>query len=188
MIKITEIKELKERTCFRTDNFGNRVRDKEQIYVNRQVFTVKSGPRFVHFLIDTIVLILFFALYSFIYGILKFLLINTEIGLLFLNFIDSFSILFILFYYVFFEYKWQKTIGKYLTKTIVIDEYGNKPDFKSIMIRSFARLVPFEFISCLGDPYSYGWHDKWSNTWVVTEEELTLLKNKQLEFEENLKC
>ena len=83
--------------------------------------------------------------------------------------------------YTFCEFKWQKTLGKFLTKTIVIDEYGNKPDLSTIIARSLIRLVPFEPISCLGDDYSNGWHDRWTKTWVVTEEELKILKKLQAE-------
>lgn len=80
-------------------------------------------------------------------------------------------------YYILCEYKWQQTIGKLLTKTVVIDEYGNKPDLSTILLRSLIRLVPFEAISCYGDKFSHGWHDRWSKTWVVSKEEVETLKN-----------
>jgi uncharacterized RDD family membrane protein YckC len=114
----------------------------------------------------------------------SFVLIDFDLVLFLLKFIETYFILFIPFFYIIQEYKFQKTIGKYFTNTIVIDEYGNKPDFNTIVIRNFARLVPFEFFSCLGDDYSYGWHDKWSKTWVVTKEELNTLKKLQSEIEE----
>lgn len=184
MIKITEIKEEKARTCYKIDAFGNRVRDIEYILVKRQVKTIKSGPRFVHFLIDTIILSILISTYSFFYLMIKVILVDFDFILSLMNFIDSYIILFVPIYYIILENKFQKTIGKYFTKSIVIDEYGNKPDFKSIVIRNFARLVPFEFFSCLGDNYSYGWHDKWSKTWVVSIEELDILKKLQFEYEE----
>lgn len=184
MIKITEIKEEKARTCYKIDAFGNRVRDIEYILVKRQVKTIKSGPRFVHFLIDTIILSILISTYSFFYLMIKVILVDFDFILSLMNFIDSYIILFVPIYYIILENKFQKTIGKYFTKSIVIDEYGNKPDFKSIVIRNFARLVPFEFFSCLGDNYSYGWHDKWSKTWVVSIEELDILNKLQFEYEE----
>lgn len=70
-----------------------------------------------------------------------------------------------------------------LTKTVVIDEYGNKPDLGTLLLRNVIRIVPFEHLSCLGGKYSYGWHDKWSETWVVTETERDELKRLQLENE-----
>lgn len=83
--------------------------------------------------------------------------------------------------YAFCEYKWQKTPGKFLTKTLVIDEYGNKPNLRTIVLRSFIRFVPFEPFSCLSDSYSRGWHDRWSNTWVVDEDELNMIRTLQAE-------
>ncbi|MCC6727172.1 MAG: RDD family protein [Saprospiraceae bacterium] len=61
-----------------------------------------------------------------------------------------------------------RTIGKFLTKTKVVDINGQAPDFSSVLIRSLSRLVPFEALSFLGkDPI--GWHDKWSKTRVVED-------------------
>jgi len=59
-----------------------------------------------------------------------------------------------------------RTIGKIFTKTIVVTEYGEKPSFRAILIRSLCRCVPFEEFSFLGSDQS-GWHDKWSKTRVV---------------------
>jgi uncharacterized RDD family membrane protein YckC len=86
--------------------------------------------------------------------------------------------------YCYCEYKWQKTPGKFLSKTIVINEYANKPDIRTIVLRSLIRIVPFDPLSCLGEKYSRGWHDKWSETWVVSEKEFTKLKELQLEQSE----
>lgn len=77
------------------------------------------------------------------------------------------------FYYFLFEEWLQATPGKLLTKTVVINEYGQKPTRKELVKRSFARLVPFEAFSCLS---GRGWHDRWSNTWVVTREENQQIK------------
>ena len=62
----------------------------------------------------------------------------------------------------------QRTIGKFATKSVVINEYAQKPSNEQLIGRSFARLVPFEAFSCLADR---GWHDTWSKTYVVTEKE-----------------
>jgi uncharacterized RDD family membrane protein YckC len=97
--------------------------------------------------------------------------VNLTIGLVI-------SITWLLLYpgcYAFCEYKWQQTPGKYLMKTVVIDEYANKPELRTIIVRSLIRLVPFEPFSCFGDN-SRGWHDRWSHTWVVTEEEVSELR------------
>ncbi|HXC07181.1 MAG TPA: RDD family protein, partial [Bacteroidia bacterium] len=85
-------------------------------------------------------------------------------------------------FYLFCEYKWQRTPGKYLTRTVVIDAWGNKPDLRTLMLRNLIRIVPFEAFSCLGEDHgSRGWHDRWSETWVVKEQELKEIKRLQEE-------
>ncbi len=83
--------------------------------------------------------------------------------------------------YALFEYRWQRTPGKFITKTRVIDEYGNPPELSAVLLRTVIRWVPFEAFSCFGYPYSRGWHDKWSNTYVVPYAELAELKRLQSE-------
>lgn len=72
-------------------------------------------------------------------------------------------------YYALFEFLANgKTIGKFITRTRVINEYGETPDFGTILGRSLSRFVPFEPFSFLGNQAT-GWHDKWSNTMVIED-------------------
>lgn len=72
-------------------------------------------------------------------------------------------------YYVLFEYFANgKTLGKIITRTRVLDQFGGKPTFGAILGRSISRFVPFEAFSFLGNP-DEGWHDKWSGTMVVED-------------------
>ena len=80
-----------------------------------------------------------------------------------------------------FEYFFQKTPGKFLTKTKVIDAYGNRPEIGPLILRSIIRMVPFEALSCLSDR---GWHDTWSETFVVPDKEAKKLKELQAEQSE----
>ena len=68
-------------------------------------------------------------------------------------------------YYTTLEYVFQRTIGKYLTGTIVVSNTGSKPTFKSVFFRSAGRLIPFVWIIVLIEDYSL--HDKISNTRVI---------------------
>ncbi|MDR2122249.1 MAG: RDD family protein [Flavobacteriaceae bacterium] len=65
-----------------------------------------------------------------------------------------------------------KSIGKIITGTKVVTEYGEKPTIRNFAIRNLYRLVPFDMLSFLD---KVGWHDKWSNTRVV--------KTKSFDFE-----
>ncbi len=76
------------------------------------------------------------------------------------------GILVMVVYYIGFELAFSRTPGKFVQGTVVVDENGNKPTAGQIVGRSFARLIPFEPFSCIGDR-SRGWHDSMSKTYVV---------------------
>jgi len=61
-----------------------------------------------------------------------------------------------------------KSIGKFVTQTRAVREDGSELDFRTALIRSLCRVVPFEPFSFLGDSNS-GWHDNWSKTMVIDE-------------------
>ncbi len=116
---------------------------------------ISSGTRLGHLLIDLFVI--YQMIYCFkLFGLSQF---NT-----------LFSILIIPMYYIVFEYVYQVTPGKSLTKTIVIDHEGNKPSFWTIVLRTFCRFIPFDAFSYFGNA-SYGWHDQLSKTYVVYQED-----------------
>ncbi len=71
-------------------------------------------------------------------------------------------------YYLLTEIYFSRTIGKYFTKTLVVMRDGSKPDKKTILKRTLCRLIPFEFISFMGED-SQGWHDVFSTTYVVNK-------------------
>jgi len=82
-----------------------------------------------------------------------------------------------LIYYNIFEIFFSRTIGKFITKTVVVDIYGEKPHNQEILVRSLCRLIPFEAFSFLGAS-GRGWHDSISKTYVVKKE--LLEKKKEL--------
>jgi uncharacterized RDD family membrane protein YckC len=70
-------------------------------------------------------------------------------------------------YYAGFETLFGKTPAKWLTRTRVITNAGNRPTFGHVFKRTLVRFVPFEALSFLGR--GRGWHDRWSRTRVVLE-------------------
>lgn len=78
------------------------------------------------------------------------------------------GLLIFILYYLLTEIYFSRTIGKYFTKTLVVMKDGSKPDKKTILIRTLCRLIPFEFFSYMGDNQQ-GWHDVFSNTYVVNK-------------------
>jgi len=57
-----------------------------------------------------------------------------------------------------------RSLGKFITGTIVVKEDGSLPTSEDFLKRNFSRIVPFDALSFLG---SRGWHDSWSDTKVV---------------------
>lgn len=69
-------------------------------------------------------------------------------------------------YYVLCEATSQRTLGKLVVGTRVVDaNHGGAPSFKQIVGRTFSRLIPFEPFSFFGE--KPGWHDDFSDTRVV---------------------
>jgi uncharacterized RDD family membrane protein YckC len=89
----------------------------------------------------------------------------ASIVLVILGYVSSF-----IGYYIVCEYVWGRTVGKLITNTKVIDKFGKKPSFLRIVGRSFARYIPFDFLSFLFGPFPVGWHDSISGTFVVSND------------------
>ena len=91
--------------------------------------------------------------------------------------------IFIFFYYLLTETLLSRSLSKFITKTIVVKNNGEKPNFVDILTRSIIRIFPFEYLSFLKGRKP-GWHDEYSNTFVVNKlkfeksiEEFQELKN-----------
>ncbi|MDX2173267.1 MAG: RDD family protein [Bacteroidota bacterium] len=181
MIKITELSETRFKTVREKDSSGKRIPKQVAYNAYREVKVIAGGKRFAHFFVDGIV-------YYVIYYFAEYLWIlmsessHDPIGTIVTGFLISVIFLFAFpIYYILFEHYLQRTPGKYLTKSMVIDIYGNKPDIGTNILRNIIRLVPFEGLSCAFN--DRGWHDKWSETFVVSEEEY--LKIKELQVKAN---
>ena len=71
-----------------------------------------------------------------------------------------------------------KTLGKRILKTSVVDEQGETPTSKSILIRTLCRFIPFDAISYI---MGWNWHDSLSKTYVVCDDKLKKFKGQQSE-------
>jgi len=141
-------------------NLTNKIEEQKEFDSKK----VSSLTRFVHFIVDTISLVIFTMILASLLG----LFINpTDQSLMslmsYLMLASGF-----LGYYVFMETKFQKTIGKFLTKTKVVNKNGTKPELGDIVRRTFCRLIPFDRISFLFTPN--GFHDRLSDTTVIKDD------------------
>jgi uncharacterized RDD family membrane protein YckC len=124
---------------------------------------VGSGIRFVNFLIDFIVWFILAFIISIVIGI--FVQPTDQVFLTLFGYVLMFGTF--IAYYAIMEIKFQKTVGKFVTKTKVVKMNGEKPTDGDIMTRTFCRLIPFDRISFLF--VKNGFHDYLSKTKVVKE-------------------
>ncbi|WP_348813228.1 RDD family protein [Flavobacterium maritimum] len=128
-----------------------------------------QGQRFLNYVIDLIVQYLIIFVLGFIFTILSLLTGYTGImdWIGSMGDLEGYVVFFfvVILYYTLFESLCSRTIGKYITKTIVVNEDGSKPDSQIILKRTLCRLIPFDGLSFLGS--GRGWHDSISDTYVV---------------------
>lgn len=171
--KITENKTFYKRE---RDAFGNRTKESYEKAMPREIQLVEGLPRFAHYIIDA------FIIGVILTGLDLFLIDRHNLGVSFgfevngvlNNLIPTLDkIIITVGYYFICEKFMQRTIGKFATNSIVINEYAEAPETGSLIGRTFSRLVPFEAFSCFSDR---GWHDRWSKTYVVKTTERDTLK------------
>lgn len=73
-------------------------------------------------------------------------------------------------YYIVSEYFFRTTFGKIVTSTTVVRTQGGYPELGTIVIRTLARVIPFDALSFLFTDRHRGWHDRLSNTGVVEDQ------------------
>lgn len=84
--------------------------------------------------------------------------------------ISSNSINFYVFivYYLSTECIFETTIGKLITRTVIVNAEGSPPSIQNLLLRTILRsLIPIDIISFLIDKNGTGFHDKYSKTKVV---------------------
>lgn len=134
----------------------------------------RKGLRFANFFIDNIVLNIVTFGIGMVIGVM---LISSGyevdsqgnfVGVpLWVNIVINFvHIPITLAYYIIFEMTLGRTLGKLITGTKVVNAEGGDATVGQVIGRSFARYIPFEVFSFLGET-GRGWHDSLSKTYVV---------------------
>lgn len=176
-IKITEIKETHTQSSRVRTEPGEAAKFEERNFTRyKEVPYVEGWARFGAFLLDVVFILIFESIIGVTIGV--FLALTGQIELVESSGFDlTFRILTFLvirpFYYILFEGSMQATPAKLILGRVVVNEYGEKPSLKQIIARSYSRIVPFEFFSCLS---TLGWHDTWSDTFVLRKKDLHELK------------
>jgi len=152
--------------------------------VRPQIYASKE-KRFANMIIDIAGFYLFLILIGVFFGAMSLLGIDGPINYLStLTKIEDYilNILIGLVYFTLMETFFQKSLGKFITKTVVVLEDGSKPKSSDIFIRSLCRYIPFEALSFLGDE-GRGWHDSISDTYVVDEAKFKAQKTTETELD-----
>lgn len=177
--KITEIKVARKVNRKERNAQGQLVNVERTFTEFMPVPTITGWARFGHYLLDT-VFYYFFATIAAIPIVVILMLFGVSIDELsedgtMMSIVDRlFSwLVFYPGYYLLFESTMQSSPAKIIFGRIVVNEYGEKPSFVTILKRSYARIVPFEAFSCFNDR---GWHDNWSDTYVMRKKDLQELK------------
>lgn len=150
-------------------------------YLVDEYVAASMSQRFLNYLIDTLmqlILMIVLAMISFVIGDL----IGTKKPIEFVAKLDqnrlalyTVTYTITLVYYNVLEIFTARTIGKLITQTMVVNEWGEKPSHENILIRSLCRLIPFNPISVL--LLGRGWHDSISKTYVVDKKALEQQKS-----------
>ena len=144
----------------------------EDFEINLQ--QASTGKRFANWLIDVIC----FYILSFFYGMTLPLLVHEGLhdpltGKLDIKYQLLVYVIYFLYYIIMESAFKGKTVGKYITGTRAVQDNGSPITFRTALLRTLCRCVPFEIFSALGSP-SYPWHDRWTDTYVIDEAASTM--------------
>ena len=144
-------------------------------YILDDTLLASSGSRFLNYILDVTFFIILFLFVVVILGLIIGLFELTSFGLWLDNMGDLgwnvIGVAILMFYYSTTEALFGRSLGKFITGTVVVDENGEKPDFGTIFKRNLCRLIPFDAFSFLGGS-GRGWHDTISDTYVVNKKAL----------------
>jgi uncharacterized RDD family membrane protein YckC len=160
--------------------------------VTPDLYTTR-GNRFVHYLVDLIVILLIF--YAIFFGFIFLYYSVVEDTTVMDNFLDNMentnpildrivtAVILALLYFGLEFLTQGRSIGKFITKTKVVMADGSSPSSVDYIKRSFSRMIPFEALSFLGRE-GRGWHDSISGTYVVDIDRFEAKLKSQIELEQ----
>ena len=145
------------------------------------------GQRFLNYIIDVVIIYILIFGVSFITALIATYLEATSFleWLQNINGLEEYLIYFIIMipYFTLMESIFSKSVGKFITKTMVVLEDGSKPESGTILRRTLCRIIPFDGLSFLGTP-SRGWHDSITDTYVVRKDDFERSKELFYAFDE----
>jgi uncharacterized RDD family membrane protein YckC len=146
-----------------------------------------KGQRFTNFIVDILLYYALCALIGIALGVLSVLAHKPGIieALQNMGNLTSYllgAIILTLFFFITEALTKGRTLGKFITGTVVVDRDGLQATSRQFFIRSICRVIPFEPFSFLGS--NRGWHDRYSDTYVVVKRLHVERMNQVVEFDE----
>jgi uncharacterized RDD family membrane protein YckC len=142
-----------EQVIFEESAEENSAINKDNQKANLELLLVPRNIRFYNVLIDFIAII--FITYFLLSLIGE---VDENVILIFWPFVAF-------IYYLLFESLFGITVGKIVTKSKVINCFGEKPHFFSIFMRTLCRYIPFDAFTYLTE--GEGWHGAFTGTYVI---------------------
>ena len=143
-------------------------------YILNEDLVANNWIRLAHYFLDIIFILLTTFVASVFFAIIATFLGFHEMLFWMQNLSDLegklIFIFFSIFYYTITEGLFGRSVAKFITGTVVVDENGDKPSFGTLFKRTLCRLIPFDGLSFFG---SRGWHDSMSDTYVVHKKALS---------------
>lgn len=143
----------------------------EKAFTSMDSIKASAGTRLLGFFIDSVVIFILTIVVLKFAGAAGNVINNLVIDV-------SYYVLFFLYCIVLESADGNKTLGKRILKMRVVDERGEMPTSKSILIRTLCRFIPFDAISYI---MGWNWHDSLSKTYVVHDDKLKKFKEQRLE-------
>lgn len=136
----------------------------DDIIVSKQV-------RLANYLIDQMVQILFLGIMLFVASVLAHVLNKPEL-ISWMENLDKvkeyvYGAFFSIAYYAIFESITARSVGKFVTNTVVVFKDGTKPPMETMLRRSIYRILPLNALFFLWQ--NRIWHDQFTDTYVVTK-------------------
>jgi uncharacterized RDD family membrane protein YckC len=145
-----------------------------------QLCQASTGKRLFNYIVDYIIswviyrYVIYRLVVAFITAIYQY--VDSKAGLYVISYLIVIG-WYTLFRTAFEGFTGGKTIAKFMNGTRAVNEDGTRITFKTALLRSLSRMVPFEAFSALGANPPYPWHDRWTRTYVIDESQSRLAIN-----------
>jgi hypothetical protein len=165
--KISDIYETKLYTRYVRNEFGHMERMQVPLRYKRTVQTLPFGKKLLQILVDIVLvpglLSVFFALFFIFTSTTLIILILLPVSL-------------VLYRYG-MESSFQRTLGMYLTGSILVDRYGEKPAREVLWVRAIIVFALRGGIPIDAHAGTLNWLDVRTHTYVISLEELRTLRD-----------